>query len=241
MGQANCGRAAPGPASVPTFGALYCVVGEIEKFVLGDPNGTEQIRKGYRLAPCDPTVCLVAARVDIEEGKTADAFAKLARSVQLDESSFERAALLCINDLDRADLALKLAGDDAARLARVGSLLASLDHGLPEASATADGADASHHQELVEQARVKAFEQLKTMCEAPDAPASAHASLASLYHQQKDYEAAIQHYRRAVQLDYDQFYWHYTLATLLAQVDRNDQAIHEGANLPSHSSRLCAC
>ncbi|RPI96762.1 MAG: hypothetical protein EHM39_10540 [Chloroflexi bacterium] len=161
--------------------------------------------------------------MDIEEGKTADAFAKLARSVQLDESSFERAALLCINDLDRADLALKLAGDDAARLARVGSLLASLDHGSPEASATADALDASHHQELVERARAKAFEQLKTMCEAPDAPASAHASLASLYHQQMDYEAAIQHYRRAVQVDYDQFYWHYPLATLLAQVDRNDR------------------
>jgi len=211
----------------PTFGALYCVVGEIEKFVLGDPNGTEQIRKGYRLAPCDPTVCLVAARVDIEEGRTADAFAKLVRSVQLDESGFEQAALLCINDLDRADLALKLAEDKPARLARVGSLLTSLDRGSPDASATADALDASEHQELIERVRSKAFEQLKRMCDAPDAPASAHASLASLYQQQKDYEAAIQHYRRAVQLDYDQFYWHYNLAALLAKVGRNDQAIHE--------------
>ncbi len=211
----------------PTFGPLYCVVGEIEKLVLGDPNGAEQIRKGYRLAPCDPTVCLVAARVDIEEGRTADAFAKLVRSVQLDESSFEQAALLCINDLDRADLALKLAGDEATRLVRIGSLLASLDRRLPEAATTADALEASDHQELIEQARIKAFDQLKTMCEAPDAPASAHASLASLYHQQEDYEAAIRHYQRAVQLDYDQFYWHYTLAMLLAKVDRNDQAIHE--------------
>lgn len=210
----------------PTFGPLYCVVGEIEQFVLGDPNGIERIRKGYRLAPCDPTVCLVAARADIEEGRTADAFAKLARSVQLDESGFEQAALLCIHDLDRADLALTLAGDKAAWLARIGSLLAEADPSAPE-TAGGEAVVASDRQELIAQARSRAFEQLKITCEAPDAPASAHASLADLYHRCKDYEAAIRHYRRAVQLDYDQFYWHYTLATLLAKARRNDQAIHE--------------
>jgi len=212
----------------PTFGALYCIVGEIEQFVLGDPNGAEQIRKGYRLAPCDAAACFAAARIDARQGKAEEAFEKLARAVQLDGNYFQRSARLCANDLNRGDLALRLAGNDAGRLAYVGNLLASLGKvSDPLASAADRPPGSSDHQQLADEAGARAFEQLKLRCEKPGAPASAHASLANLYRQQGNLEATIEHYQRAVRLDYDQVAWHYALAQSLAQVNRLDEALHE--------------
>jgi len=212
----------------PTFGALYCVTGEIERFVLGDPNGAERIRKGYRLAPCDATACFVAAEVDAEEGQLTGAYEKLARAVQLDGQYFRRAVRLCVENLGRGDLALQLAGNDAGQLGYVARLLTSSGKGLAPTVSTAEApAGAGRDQQFVQEAEEKAFERLKATCEAPDAPASAHASLADLYSQRNNLEAAIRHCRRAVQLDYGQFYWHYMLATLLARVDRIDEARHE--------------
>jgi hypothetical protein len=69
----------------PTYGAIYCVVGQLEKIVLNDPVGTEHIRKGFELAPCDPTACFVAALLDIEEEKIDAAINKLNRAVELDD------------------------------------------------------------------------------------------------------------------------------------------------------------
>jgi len=212
----------------PTFGPLYCLVGEIEKIALGHPGGTEQIRKGFRLAPCNPDVCFVAGRIDIEEGKADGAFEKLTRAVQLDGTYFPKAAALFVSNRDRGDLALKLAGDDAGRLAYVGGLLAATDKTPPPG--TLDGDSVPHpdnRRQLARQARTQAFEQLKAICEQPDAPASAHASLANLYQQQGELDMAIQHYRRAVRLNYDQVGWHYALAQLLERTEQVEDAKHE--------------
>jgi len=214
----------------PTFGATYCVAGEIEKFVLKDPNGANHIRKGYQLAPCDPVACFALAQIDAEQGKVDDCFGRLCRAVQLDGRYFQRAVRLCMDDLGRTDLAAQLAGNDADRLAYVGNLFAAAGR-PPEtgalAGATDQPADDGQHQQLAEQVEAKAFEQLKLRCEQPDAPASAHASLANLYHLSGDSEAAIRQYRRALVKDYDQVSWHYALAQLLVQVDRTEEAVHE--------------
>ena len=106
----------------PTFGALYCIAGSIETFVLNDPNGLEHIRQGYRLAPNSATACFAAARVDVRARNTEAAFAKLERAVGLDGSYFAEAANLCIDDLARPDLALQLAGENTGRLSRVADL-----------------------------------------------------------------------------------------------------------------------
>ena len=212
----------------PTFGATCCMAGELEQFVLGDPNGAERIRKGYRLAPCDPAACLALARVEALEGRLENARDKLARAVQLDGQYFQRAARLCIDDLGRSDLALQLAGNDTSQLSYVANLLASSGKaGAPAVSGAAAPAGGAADQPLAAEAERKAFERLKVTCAAPDAPAFAHASLANLYYQYGDLEAAIRHYRRAVQLNYGEFSWHHMLAVLLAKVDRIDEANHE--------------
>ncbi|UCC99852.1 MAG: hypothetical protein JSW66_08205, partial [Phycisphaerales bacterium] len=176
----------------PTFGATPCVAGEIEYFVLDDPDGIEHIRTGYRLAPCDPTACFAAARVDARQGKTDEAFTKANRAVHLDVGYFSRAVCLCIDVLDRPDLALELAQDNAGRLQQVASLLVA----------------SQQHKKSVEQIRDKIFHLLERQSRQPDAPASAFVSLAPLYRQRGDLQAAIEQYRHALKRDYGQVDWH---------------------------------
>lgn len=195
----------------PTYGATYSVVGQIELFVLNDPNGAERIRKGYLLAPGDPTACFVAGQLDAEQGEVEEAFAKLERTVQLDGRLFDDAASLCIERLNRPDLAVTLAGESTYRLSHVANALADIDE----------------HKELADKARSQAVALLKEKCSQPDAPAAAFASMASIYGRQGDNEAAIENYRHALALDYSQVQWRLNLARLLAKSNRVAEAIHE--------------
>ncbi len=111
----------------PTYGATYCVVGQLEKFVLNDPMGAEHIRKGFKLAPCDPTACFVAALLDIQEQKIDAAINKLGRAVELDGEFFNSVADVCINDLSRPDLALAIAGDNIDRLCYMADALEDIE------------------------------------------------------------------------------------------------------------------
>jgi tetratricopeptide (TPR) repeat protein len=195
----------------PTFGALYCVAGEIEKFALNDPNGAEHIRQGYRLAPNNATACFAAARIDAEAGQAEAAFTKVARAAHLDGSYFTPGAALCVDILARPDLALKLAGKNAGRLSVVADLLAARDQ----------------HSELAAEARARALALLARRSDDPDAPAATQVSMARHDVEQGDIETAIARYRRALRKDYDQVGWHYELAVLLARTGKVAEALHE--------------
>ena len=214
----------------PTFGATYCVAGEIEKFVLKDPNGASHVCRGYQLAPCDPVACFAAARIDAEQGKAQESFEKLGRAVELDAQYFRQAVRLCLDELGRTDWAVQLAGHDAEQLAYVSDLLVTADkspHTGALAATTDQPTEEVGRRRLAEQVEAKAFEELKQRCQQPDAPAYAHASLASLYRRSGDLEEAIRHYRRALVKKYEQVNWHYALAQLLAQVNHTEEAVHE--------------
>ena len=70
-------------------------------------------------------------------------------------------------------------------------------------------------------------ELLKKKCSGPEVTASALASLAKIFGKKQDNEAAIEHYRRALYLEYGQVQWRYALARLLAETDMVPEAIHE--------------
>jgi len=108
----------------PTFGAIYCVLGQLERFILDDPSGVERIRKGFKLAPCDPTACLVAGFLDASEGRIEDSFKKLEKAVQLDGKLFRDVVNVYINHVNRPDLAVAIAGDNTDRLSYIANLLA---------------------------------------------------------------------------------------------------------------------
>jgi tetratricopeptide (TPR) repeat protein len=195
----------------PTYGATYCVVGQLEKFILNDANGVKHIRKGFQLAPCDPTACFVAGLLDIEEQQIDASLEKFRRAIELDGRFFKSVADVYINNINRPDLAVAIAGDNTSRLSYITDILA----------------DMQEHKEIAEKIQAKVINSLKARCQEPDAPAWAFASLANIYRKEKDNEAAIEHYRRALALDYGQVYWRLALAGLLADTDHIVEAIHE--------------
>lgn len=198
-------------AYCPTFGATACVAGEIERFVLNDPVGTEHIAQGYRLAPCDATACFAAARADAQMGETGPALEKLGRAIRLDASYFTRAASLCIEDLMRPDLAIELAGEDTGRLSYVANALAATDR----------------HTELVEQTRARISQLVAEKSRDPDAPAWMHVFMAGRDAAEGDVDSAIERYRVALRKEYGRVRWHYDLAMLLARTGKVQDAMSE--------------
>jgi tetratricopeptide (TPR) repeat protein len=196
----------------PTYGATYCVLGQIEESVLEDPGGAERIRAGYRLAPCDPTVCFALGLQEAEQDRPDAAYAKLSRAVELDGRLFVQAAQLCVNHMDRPDLAVAMAGDNMGRLSQVAGMLAE---------------DERHAAALVRDARARVVEMLEAKAQQADASAWVFASLAGVYRSQDNASAAIKHYRRALALDYGQVSWRFSLARLLAENGSTDDAIRE--------------
>ena len=194
----------------PTYGPTYSTVGQIEKFVLNDNSGAERIRKGFRLAPCSPTVCFVAGYLDVMEGKNEDCIEKFQRAMQLDGGLFKRVADIYANHLSRPHLAISAAGDDIGRLSHVTGVLEDMQY-----------------NDLAEQTREKVKDLLEAKCSAPDAPASAFVSLGNIYRKRQDNEAAINCYRRALALDYGQVHWRLELAKLLAKAERIPEAMQE--------------
>lgn len=195
----------------PTYGATCCVAGQLERFVLNDPNGSERIRKGYQLAPCDPTACFVAGLLDVEEEQIDESFDKLSRAIELDSRFFHGSANIYMNHAGRPDLAVILAGDNIGWLSYVANALSNM----------------TEHKDIVEKAQIQVVELLKQKCSGSDAPASSLASLANIYRKEGENEAAIEHYRRALALEYGQVRWRFALAKLLAEESKIPEAIHE--------------
>jgi O-antigen ligase/tetratricopeptide (TPR) repeat protein len=195
----------------PTYGATYSIVGQLERFVLADPNGAELIRKGFELAPCDPTTCFVAGVLDVEVGDIEGSLAKLGRAVRLNGGLFAKVARIYVDHAGRPDLALVIAGQNADWLGQVADILATRDE----------------HHGLAAETRVKVTELLEARCRQIDAPAGTLASLASICRADGNKERAIELYRRALAKEYGQVQWRLTLATLLAQTNRVREAIQE--------------
>lgn len=194
----------------PTYGPIYSVVGQIEKFVLNDSSGSEKIKKGFHLAPCDPIACFVAGRLDAIEGNTQDCIEKFQKAMQLDASLFPAIVTIYINYLSRPDLAISAAGDDIGRLNHIANVL-----------------DEMQYNDLTEQVLEKIKHLLEVKCSQPNATAPELATLANIFRKQGENKAAIECYQRALALDYGQVEWRLDLARLLAQMQRIPEAMRE--------------
>ncbi|MDO8301901.1 MAG: O-antigen ligase family protein [Sedimentisphaerales bacterium] len=194
----------------PTFGATWCVLGQIEKFILNDPAGSQKIKKGFRLAPSNPSTCFIAGCLDIAEGSSDESLEKFKKTVQLDGNLFGNITDIYINKINRPDLAIALAGENTDRLSHVANILEN-----------------SPHDAITEQAKEKLEQLLEKKCLQSDVSPSVLASLSGIYRAQKNSESAIKCYRRILELDYGQVYWRYLLATALAETNKIPEAIHE--------------
>jgi len=198
-------------ALCPTFGATYCVVGQLEKFILGQSVGADHIRTGYALAPCDPTAAYVAGLLDAAAGQADASLPKFRRSLALDGRLMRDVIDVYIRQINRPDLAVAIARDNTAWLFHVANVLGNN----------------GDHRELAAKARAEAVAMLKARCTQASAPASTLASLASICRQEDDYQAAIECYRRALALDYGQIGWRLALAQTLAKAGQVPEAIHQ--------------
>jgi tetratricopeptide (TPR) repeat protein len=195
-------------ACCPTFGATWSVLGQLERFVLDRDEGEEHIQTGYALAPCDPTACLLAGCLDAETGQVEQAFTKLRRAVKLDRSCFSEVARLLVDDLQRPELALEIAGEHP---------------GLAERLALMLDDDAEFGKDVDR----KLLDQLEEKCRENDASAHWYAMLAGVQRRHQNSEKAIEYYRKALAMDYGQVRWRLSLAQLLSEQGLVVEAIHE--------------
>jgi len=195
----------------PTYGPTWCVMGQLESFVLGLDEGAARIRTGYELAPCDPMACFVAGQLDAMEGDVDASYKRFQRALELRATLFPDVAEVYINTLRRPDLAVAIAGQSTSWLTQAANMLS----------------ESQEQQELIDQARTKVRDLLKARCEEPGAPATAFASLGYVYYREKNVGQAVECLRRAVALDYGQVNWRLTLARALAETGHIEDAIHE--------------
>jgi tetratricopeptide (TPR) repeat protein len=198
-------------SSCPTFGPGWCVLGQMELLVPGhDEEAARHIERGRTLAPCHPTVCLVAGLLHMDKGDIDAAFADWKRAVELDDGLFPEVASLLVSASDKPDLALQIAGDRIDRLVVVAGIL-----------------ETSSGRESAGKVRGEVVRLLEQKCREPDAPAPAFARLASACQRDGRLTEAIEYYRRALALDYGEVEWRFNLASLLADTGDIRKAIQE--------------
>ncbi|HNY76784.1 MAG: O-antigen ligase family protein [Sedimentisphaerales bacterium] len=198
--------------SCPTFGATWCVLGQLERSVLGGvEEGARHIKEGVKLAPCDATSRFVAGVLALEEDDTEVAVAHLERAVALDRRLFREVAMVLTDQFDRPDLALQIAGDDFGRLNVIVEILEAL----------------GENTESVEDVRRKVTSLLEQKCRESVPPAWALGGLAGIYARDGRVREAIDCYEQALALDYDRVEWRFNRARLLADVGDVAEAIRE--------------
>ncbi|NQV35982.1 MAG: O-antigen ligase family protein, partial [Phycisphaeraceae bacterium] len=170
-----------------TFGPSYSALGQIKKLVFyEDEEGALLIRRGARLAPCNPMMCMVSGCLDIQEGEVDASLERFRKAVHLNGRFFRGLADIYINGVNRPDLAVALAEENVGWLSYVANALVKKEG----------------YEEMVDQAQVRVMALLTDRCSRPDAPASAFISLANIYRKNKDYVMAIDLYYQALVLDY---------------------------------------
>ena len=194
----------------PTFGPVYTISGQIEKYILKEDSGAEKIRKGFLLAPCDPIVCFVAGYLDICEGQYEKCFSKLDRAVQLNSNMFRDVVKIYIEDLSRPNKVISLAGENIDRLLYLVNIFTD-----------------AQYADLAQQCQSKAKTLLQDKCSTPVASAGDNACLANIYKQLNENDSAIEYYNRALTLNYGQVAWRMELAKLLAQTGNISEAMSQ--------------
>ncbi len=195
----------------PTYGAPVLLAGQLEESILKDKGrGSEAYLTAFKLSPGDPTACLLAAKVDVRQGRYDDAVKKLERYLQRSGGFSEVAELLAVEGR-RPELVMDLAHDNYDWLLAAGTVL-----GRPDVSPA-----------LAAQANRRALALLRTRCEASDVPAELLIRLAKEDYRRKDLAGAAECYKRALLLDYGQVEWRMDLARVLAEENRIPEAMSE--------------
>jgi tetratricopeptide (TPR) repeat protein len=209
----------------PTFGATWCVLGQLERSVLGrEEEGARHIRAGVLLAPCDPTTRFVAGVLALEEDQVEAGLGHLARAAQLDGRRFRDIASLLIDEFDQPEAALDMAGEDVYRVNTIADVLET----------------SGSNTEAVAAVRQKIVILLEQRCQNPMASASTFAWLARIHRQEGRAAEAIRYYDQALARDHGRVDWRFELAQLLAETGSVKKAVKEAESClrmqPEHTA-----
>lgn len=217
----------------PTFGPPVSLAGQLELFVLDDPAGAAHIREGYALAPNHPDVVFAAAMADASAGDFDASVEKFRRVVTLRPLMLPEVVDVYEYQFDRPDLAVAVAkhSDNPTPLLllaqRLTAAAATTAPSAVDPSSPPPFLDREARVALAVEARAQGVRILAERSKRPDATPELLASLAGIYQTEKQTEAAIDLYSRALLMEYTRVDWRMNLARLLAGAGQLDKAIQQ--------------
>ncbi len=195
----------------PTLGASYSLAGQIEYFVLGNPEGAKLIDEGVMLSPCDPTACFAKGTLAAYQNKAEESLKSFRRCLDLDSEWFASILDVYIRQIGRSDLALEIAKGNIKRLMKTHQVMR--EHG---------GSD-----QLVQKTRAELTKLLQDRCEDAGAPVEHFVRLGYIYLEDLQYEAAASCFRRAIDMDCSNVGWRFNLARALAGYGKISEAVEQ--------------
>ncbi|MDD5010549.1 MAG: O-antigen ligase family protein [Phycisphaerae bacterium] len=194
----------------PTFGPIYCLMGQLQKFILFEPVGEDNIRKGVMLEPNNELALFAAGCLDISEDKPVESFEKFRKSIQLRSTFFKDIVKIYIEQAKRPDLAIEIAADNIQQLKYVEAVLAQSEDFKPYAETA----------------------QLKMLEAAESAVLKNAAALDDLiflgdYYKNSEPEKAAEYLSAALLQDYGNSRLRLKYAEVLAETGRFEEAIQQ--------------
>ncbi len=195
----------------PSYAPALVLMAEIEHFSLKKEGSDALVEKGWTLARNDARGSFNLALLRIEQGRADEAIELIRRASRLESGRARLISDLLVEELNRADLALELAGDDRSELARV-------------AAQSGDPA-------IIAEAKRRSLQSLEKQIQARGGPAAALVELARLKIEESKFDEAIELYKRAVRQEYSAINWRVELAELLERAGKLDEALEEAERI----------
>ncbi len=197
--------------AAPSYGPIYCLLGQLQKFVLLEPVGEDNIEKGYRLESNDELTLFAAGYVDLLNARVDESMAKFKKSVEFGGIFFKEMVQIYIGRPEGGRLVIELASKDIARLKYVIGLLESYES-LAEAA------------EAAKERLIAVMEERVVLAKAG---AQELADLGSHYGNAGNYEKAIGYYKMALVKNYEYVSWRLQLAKVLADSGDVENAMRQ--------------
>lgn len=195
----------------PTFGPVYCLLGQLQKLILFEPAGEDNIKKGFLLEPNDELTLFAAGCLDISGGEIDRSFEKFSKSVGLGGTFFRDIVRIYIEQEKRADLAVEIAGDDTKRLKYVAGMLSQHDEFRGEAERA--------QSKLIELAEQKASKNTADIEEL--------ILLGDYYRKNNNSQKAAEYFGAAVTADYGNADLRLKFARALAENGQANEAVRQ--------------
>ncbi|WP_428937308.1 O-antigen ligase family protein [Fontivita pretiosa] len=193
----------------PCYGPAYSLAGQIALHALGQADASGLVLAGYRLGRTDPVANLEAGLLEAQQGRWESAMQRLHHAAELHEPYLFEAIDALAQRFDRADLALKLAGENVAAIRRLAQRLEQA--GDPRAA----------------DAHARLSQVVEQQAAAPDASMGVLMEAARLAAARADHPAAEQYCRRALLLNFADPLCRLELARALAAQGRISEALAE--------------